>query len=133
MAPELHLLTDGGFVGLDPASQPATSALLAASMRERPGAAAMAAAIDGSVALGADRVIVLGADEGLLQAREVAGAIEHARGAGADLVALAMRVNERPGILGYLLPALGRADRLLEAGRASARRWLAGDEASPTA
>jgi len=36
-----------------------------------------------------------------------------------------------PGTLGYVLPGLGRTDRLIECGRRAARRWLA-EAAVPT-
>jgi hypothetical protein len=126
----LRLLTAGGYVDLDAGSPVATTALVSESLSQHPGAAAMAAAIDACVALDFDRVIAFGVDERLIGAREVARAIEDAHGSGMEVSTLAMSAGERPGLLGYLLPGLGRADRLMESGRAAARKWLSQSDAA---
>jgi hypothetical protein len=132
-ATSLHVLTAAGFADFEVGSPAVTTTLVSQSLRRRPDAAALAAAIDASVALGVDRIIAFGVDERFIGARDVGRAVEDARSARIEVLVLAMSVAERPGMLGYLLPGLGRADRLIEAGRASARRWLSESGRSPAA
>jgi hypothetical protein len=132
-APELRVLRDGVFVDPHAGSDAASSELVAASLREQPAAKEVAAAIHKSIELGARRVLLLGADERVAESHEVARAADDAHAAAIDLVVLALERGERPGTLGYVLPGLGRADRLIESGRDAARRWLREEARDPLA
>jgi hypothetical protein len=50
--------------------------------------------------------------------------MQDAQARGVDVVTIALTARQRPGLLGYMLPGLGRADRLWNEGRKAATGWL---------
>ena len=53
----------------------------------------------------------------------------HAKSQDVEVSFLTLATRGRPGVIGYVLPGLGRADRLWNEGRKIAMRWLAGAHA----
>jgi hypothetical protein len=120
----LNLLVGGVFVDATFGAGQSVGSLIEETLRLVPSASALAAAIDTAVVHGCTRILVPGVEERRIGQREVARAIEDARTHGAEVVFLPLSTRQRPGVLGYLLPGLGRADRLLRDGRRAALRWL---------
>jgi hypothetical protein len=120
----LHVLVGGGFVDATTGTEQPPASLLEETLRVVPTASALAAAIDAAVARGSSRILVPGIEERRIGQREVARALEDGRAHGAEVVFLPLSTRQRPGVLGYLLPGLGRPDRLWRDGRRAALRWL---------
>lgn len=122
----LHLLVGGGFVEAITGTEHAPASLIEETLRAAPTASALATAIDAAAARGCSRILIPGVEDRRIGQREVARAIEDGRAHGAEIVFLPLSTRQRPGVIGYLLPGLGRADRLLRDGRRAALRWLDG-------
>lgn len=120
----LRLLVGGAFVEATVGAEQSLGTLIEETLRLAPSASALAAAIDTAVVHGCTRILVPGVEERRIGQREVARAIEDARTHGVEIAFLPLSTRQRPGVLGYLLPGLGRADRLLRDGRRAALRWL---------
>lgn len=123
-ATSLHILVGGGYVTVAPGDEQSMAPLIEESLTLVPSAGALAAAVDIAAAEGARRILVPGVEERRIGEREVARAIEDARANGAEVVFLPLSTRQRPGVIGYVLPGLGRADRLWRDGRRAALRSL---------
>jgi len=119
----LHVLLAGSFVESS-ADGDGLGSLIEESLRVTPGTSALAAAIDSATAQGAKRILVPGIEERSIGERDVVRALEDARTLHVEVVFLPLSTRQRPGVVGYLLPGLGRTDRLWSAGRRDALRWL---------
>jgi len=119
----LHVLVAGCFVE-STAGGDGMASLIDESLRVTPEASALGSAIDLAIAEGARRILVPGIEERSIGERDVVRALEDARTHHAEVMFLPLSTRQRPGVVGYLLPGLGRADRLWCAGRRAALRWL---------
>src|SRR5688572_6826 len=126
---ELHLLVADGFVDATATREPVLAGLVDESLHERATPDAWANALDAAVVAGATRVLVPGIEEAAIADRAVGRALQNAKSQDVEVSFLTLATRQRPGVIGYVLPGLGRADRLWNEGRKIAMRWLAGAHA----
>jgi len=122
---EVHLLAHDGFVDATSARDQELAGIIEESLHAAVTAQTWAAAIEAAIGRGARRVLVPGIEERSIAERDVAHALESAHAHGVEISFLPLTTRQRPGIVGYVLPGLGRADRLWSDGKRSALRWLA--------